>query len=480
MTSTRNLEIANIPPYFRCPISFNLMKDPVSLCTGITYDRVSIQRWFDDGKTTCPATMQQVHSRDLTPNHTLRRLIQEWSVKNLSQELGIVERIPTPKQPADLLQVHHMLQDITDGYMRLENLQRLHCLARDSEKNRRCVLEAGAVPVLASVIAAVAAADASSSHSCHHLDHVKLAAAGTPAAGSTELDQIYKLEIMSEVVTGCVEEALATLALLPMDDEKTRKTLTGPTQLEQINWFLTNGCCSSRDSRVYAACLLANLVEQDVEFKSAMASQPLLLEGLVSLLKEESATAAVSRSCNNDNNRGSVATAGRAGAIASLKCFAAICLERKNRVKAIDAGVAPALVDTLMLQVQPSSEELQLENETVTELAVCVLDLICACAEGRAAVCDRVEAITTLVKIVLRQSKLATEHALAALWAICRSTADAHIQLEAVRAGLFTKLLVLVQSDHGPRTKAIASHLLRLLQNTGRQNSLECLILKPL
>ncbi|CAK9211466.1 unnamed protein product [Sphagnum troendelagicum] len=440
MTSTRNLEIANIPSYFRCPISFNLMKDPVSLCTGITYDRVSIQRWFDNGNTTCPATMQQVHSRDLTPNHTLRRLIQEWSVKNLSQELGIVERIPTPKQPADLLQVHHMLQDITDGYMRLENLQRLHGLARDSEKNRRCVLEAGAVPVLASVITAAAA-----------------------------------------VVTGCVEEALATLALLPMDDEKTRKSLTGPTQLEQMNWFLTNGCCSSRDSRVYAACLLANLVEQDVEFKSAMASQPLLLEGLVSLLKEEAATAAVSRSCNNNNNnRGSAAAAARAGAIASLKCFAAICLARKIRVKAIDAGVAPALVDTLMLQVQPSSEELQLENETVTELAVCVLDLICACAEGRAAVCDRVEAITALVKIVLRQSKLATEHALAALWAICRSTADSHIQLEAVRAGLFTKLLVLVQSDHDPRTKAIAGHLLRLLQNTGRQNSLECLILKPL
>jgi hypothetical protein len=329
-------------------------------------------------------------------------------------------------------------------------------------------------------VIAAAAADASSSHSCHNLDRVKLAAAGPPAAGSTELDQIYKLEIMSEVVTGCVEEALATLGLLPMDDERTRKTLTGPTQLEQINWFLTKGCCSSRDSRVYAASLLANLVEQDVEFKSAMASQPLLLEGLVSLLKEEAAAAAVSRSCNNNSRGSAAAAAGRAGAIASLKCFAAICLERKNRVKAIDAGVAPALVDTLMLQVQPSSEGLQLENETVTELAVCVLDLVCACAEGRAAVCDRVEAITALVKIVLRQSKLATEHALAALWAICRSTADAHIQLEAVRAGLFTKLLVLVQSDHGPRTKAISSHLLRLLQNTGRQNSLECLIFKPL
>jgi hypothetical protein len=161
------------------------------------------------------------------------------------------------------------------------------------------------------------------------------------------------------------------------------------------------------------------------------------------------------------------------GAIASLKCFVAICSARKNRLKAIDVGVVPVLVDKILLMPDNSDNQ-------ITELAVCVLELLCACAEGRAAVCDRPLAITALVKIVLRQSKLATEHALAALWSVCRSAPDAEIQLEAVRAGLFTKLLVLVQSDHSPRTKAISSHLLRLLQNTWRENSLECFIVKPL
>ncbi|CAN4114520.1 unnamed protein product [Withania somnifera] len=55
------------------------MKSPVSLCTGVTYDRCSIQRWLDSGNSTCPATMQVLQSKDLVPNHTLQRLIQIWS-----------------------------------------------------------------------------------------------------------------------------------------------------------------------------------------------------------------------------------------------------------------------------------------------------------------------------------------------------------------------------------------------------------------
>ncbi|KAG0481113.1 hypothetical protein HPP92_011971 [Vanilla planifolia] len=49
------------------------------LCTGITYDRSSIQRWLDSGNNICPATMQPLLSTDLVPNLTLRRLINIWS-----------------------------------------------------------------------------------------------------------------------------------------------------------------------------------------------------------------------------------------------------------------------------------------------------------------------------------------------------------------------------------------------------------------
>ncbi|CAL5030340.1 unnamed protein product [Urochloa decumbens] len=67
------------PQLFLCPISMELMEDPVTVSTGVTYDRRSIERWFFKyGKTTCPATMQRLSSFDLTPNHTLKSVISSW------------------------------------------------------------------------------------------------------------------------------------------------------------------------------------------------------------------------------------------------------------------------------------------------------------------------------------------------------------------------------------------------------------------
>ncbi|KAK1679272.1 hypothetical protein QYE76_040120 [Lolium multiflorum] len=55
------------------------MEDPVTVSTGVTYERRIIERWFFKyGKTTCPATMQRLASFDLTPNHTLKRVISTW------------------------------------------------------------------------------------------------------------------------------------------------------------------------------------------------------------------------------------------------------------------------------------------------------------------------------------------------------------------------------------------------------------------
>ncbi|BAH91587.1 Os02g0215650 [Oryza sativa Japonica Group] len=34
------------PPLFQCPISMELMEDPVTVATGVTYDRRSMERWF--------------------------------------------------------------------------------------------------------------------------------------------------------------------------------------------------------------------------------------------------------------------------------------------------------------------------------------------------------------------------------------------------------------------------------------------------
>lgn len=67
------------PDDFRCPISLQVMTDPVILASGHTFDRVSIQRWLDSGNRTCPVTMLHLPPQSpLIPNHALRSLIANF------------------------------------------------------------------------------------------------------------------------------------------------------------------------------------------------------------------------------------------------------------------------------------------------------------------------------------------------------------------------------------------------------------------
>uniref|UniRef100_J3N0N5 U-box domain-containing protein n=1 Tax=Oryza brachyantha TaxID=4533 RepID=J3N0N5_ORYBR len=80
---TPELELP-VPPEFRCPISLELMRDPVVGPTGITYDRAGIEAWLlaagAGTTTTCPVTKGDLRADDLVPNHALRRVIQAWCV----------------------------------------------------------------------------------------------------------------------------------------------------------------------------------------------------------------------------------------------------------------------------------------------------------------------------------------------------------------------------------------------------------------
>jgi len=142
-----------VPSLFRCPISLDVMKSPVSLCTGVTYDRSSIQRWLDNGNNTCPATMQILQTKDFVPNRTLQRLIQIWSD-------SVRHRVDSPESPLSTESVDRrdqLLVAITDfdsgSENRFESLVRIVRFAKDSEEN--CVFLAkteGFVCVLVSFL----------------------------------------------------------------------------------------------------------------------------------------------------------------------------------------------------------------------------------------------------------------------------------------------------------------------------------------
>lgn len=131
-----------VPQFFICPISLQIMKDPVTAITGITYDRDSIEHWLLRNKnTTCPVTKQPLPlDSDLTPNHTLRRLIQSWCTQNAS--LG-VDRIPTPKPPLTKTHVEKLLKGMKDPKVQLKSLMQLELLAAENERNKKCLLENG-------------------------------------------------------------------------------------------------------------------------------------------------------------------------------------------------------------------------------------------------------------------------------------------------------------------------------------------------
>ena len=61
-----------------CPISYEIMKDPVVANDGYTYDRCSIEEWWLKSNLS-PMTGLPTDSKALIPNHTLKSAIVSWS-----------------------------------------------------------------------------------------------------------------------------------------------------------------------------------------------------------------------------------------------------------------------------------------------------------------------------------------------------------------------------------------------------------------
>jgi hypothetical protein len=69
------------PPSFMCPISHEIMHDPVSCADGHSYERDQIERWLA-GNSKSPLTGALLPTKDVTSNHALCNLIQEWQERS--------------------------------------------------------------------------------------------------------------------------------------------------------------------------------------------------------------------------------------------------------------------------------------------------------------------------------------------------------------------------------------------------------------
>ncbi|CAM0943137.1 unnamed protein product [Alopecurus aequalis] len=148
------------PMDLRCPISLDLMRDPVVAASGHTYDRESVDRWFSSGKSTCPKTGQVLASLELVPNKSLKNLISNWCREN-GVDMEICEASKSEQAQAmaankAALEVARMTASFLvkklsvtfspDAASRVVHAIRL--LSMSGSHNRAFVGEAGAVPIL--------------------------------------------------------------------------------------------------------------------------------------------------------------------------------------------------------------------------------------------------------------------------------------------------------------------------------------------
>ncbi len=66
-----------IPEAFICPITQDMMQDPVFASDGHTYERTAIELWLKNNNTS-PMTGLQLSNKQLTPSHTLKSMIREF------------------------------------------------------------------------------------------------------------------------------------------------------------------------------------------------------------------------------------------------------------------------------------------------------------------------------------------------------------------------------------------------------------------
>ena len=157
-----------VPKDFCCPISLDLMRDPVIISTGQTYERSSIARWMEEGHCNCPKTGQMLVHNRLVPNRALRSLIMQWciahgvpldppetmDVSTESFAAAAPTRAALEANRATAAILIQQLANGSEGGMTVA-AREIRLLAKTGKENRAFIAEAGAIPHLRKLLLSV-------------------------------------------------------------------------------------------------------------------------------------------------------------------------------------------------------------------------------------------------------------------------------------------------------------------------------------
>ncbi|KAJ8771958.1 hypothetical protein K2173_027135 [Erythroxylum novogranatense] len=391
-----------VPQHFLCPISLSLMKDPVTLSSGITYDRENIETWLEAGNFTCPVTNQVLGSFDQIPNHSLRKMIQEWCVEN--RNYG-VERIPTPRVPVSPYQVSELLFSVASS---TKSLDRLGCLelvkninkwGKESERNRRSIVVNGTSTVLAEAFHAFAM-DSFERNAC----------------------------LLDEIL-------FAITWMFPLDVEA-QAQLGTKVSLECMVWFLK---CRAEDTspKQNSILTLKELLSSNQQHIESLASIPGVVELLFGFIEKPICP-----------------TITKSSLLLVFYLLSSELSGERIKLEFVNLGLV-----SLMLKLIVDSEK------SLSERALGVLDRLCECEEGRQQVYNNALTIPVLVKKILRVSELASQYSVSAILKLIKldKKHEETVLVEAVQVGAFQKLVLLLQLGCGDDTKEKATELLKLI-----------------
>lgn len=277
-----------IPEDFRCPISLELMRDPVIVSTGQTYERAFIQRWIDCGNRTCPKTQQKLQNLTLTPNYVLRSLILQWcEEKGIEPPTRSKNDGSSAEVGGDRVAIEALVRNLSSSSLddRKSAAAEIRSLAKKSTDNRILLAESGAIPALVKLL---------SSKDPKTQEH-----AVTSLLNLSIYDQNKELIVVAGAIVPIVqvlgigsmearENAAAAIFSLSLIDDNKIMIGSTPGAIEALVELLQSG--SSRGRKDAATALFNLCIYQANKVRAVRAG---ILAPLIQMLRDSSRNGAI-------------------------------------------------------------------------------------------------------------------------------------------------------------------------------------------
>ncbi|CAA7410888.1 unnamed protein product [Spirodela intermedia] len=400
---------SEIPPFFVCPISLQVMEDPVTLCTGVSYDRESISRWLSAYRqATCPVTNQPIADKTLTPNTTLLRLIHSWAAAKAATTHRLPLAAAPPRAVVDVSAILALAGELRRPEGQLSAMRRIKELVQENGEYRDFMEETGVTSLVS-----------------------QLVTKPPPPEGCGSL--LNNAVAISDEATSLLYLMSPPAAIL-----KKLSEIRNGELIRSLSSILQRG---SYQARVHSILLLRTIfMAVDGNFKADLQAD--LFDGAVEILKDQN--------CD------------RAASVAALSVLAEVAPHGRNRVKAVESGAVAALVELLAEEKGEGRK---------CEAMLALLEQLSRRAEGRAALVSHAAGVAAVAGKLLSGSAAADGKAVRILLLLCRSCGGRALVEEMAAVGATEKLVALARQQEGnSKTREKAKEILAINLDSWRRS----------